>query len=275
MGVLRSVNYLGKRRYWTRERVEAGLRLALKQIRGPLPCGEDRYNRLKKGRHDWPCTKRVYEFYGCLGRAWLAIGAARRRVDLSNQDWLPEEDSYLQDFAGSLTLEQIGKDLCRSYASVRARLNRVLGITAKGNQGFWSAAELAKHYDCSLHRVCDLLRKGYIQGRYDKVRHRWQVDPAAINPSMEKMLKHPPGTHKAWVKDKGDYRIRAGIRRVRGKQYFTTAELADLCGCTTGRILYYRHKGVLKGKRRARGKGRPWVIEVGQIPDNIMEALRG
>lgn len=207
-------NYIGTKRLWTRERVLAGLVRAAAVIDGPLPCCDASYNRIKKGRLDWPTSHRVLEFFGAMARGWLAAGVPRERVCLINLDWTSEEDSYLKEHAGDKTLAEIAADLRRSCAAVRTRLNKNLGITARGNQGFFSAAELAKEYGCPYHRVRTALLEGKIPGRFDSARNCWQVDLRSLKPEEEAILKAPKlHSYKNSPPDLGDYYKRYGLRR--------------------------------------------------------------
>ena len=88
-----------------------------------------------------------------------------------------------------------------------------MGIASRHNQGFLSAAELAKEYGCPYHRVRTLLNDGIIKARYDSRRNRWEVDPDDITPTVASLLEAPKRTHKTWPTDVGDYYQRYGIRR--------------------------------------------------------------
>jgi hypothetical protein len=205
-------NCIGNKRFWTRERVLEGLRLAATQIEEPLPCSDRLYARLKNGHLDWPNATRIYFYFNSIGRAWLAAGVPRTRVTLFNVPWLPEETGYLLDMAGILTLKAIAKHLCRSPGACKRQLHKY-GITARANQGYLSAAEVSKLYGCSYHRVCQLLAAGTIKGRYDRRRNRWQIDPINITPAAEVLLMEPKKTHKSTPPDLGDYYQRHGLRR--------------------------------------------------------------
>ena len=207
------LEYHGNQRVWTRERVLEGLAQAARELRGPLPCG-DGYYLVKKGRLDWPPLSRVWEYFGSLAHGWLAAGASRRRVSLHNINWTKEEDAYLLDHAGIKTLADIGKHLGRSYNSVRARIGpRCLGITARANQGWLSAAEVSRHYRCSYQRVRNLLVAGTLTGHRDRTRNRWQVDLAEVTPEVEALLRAPKRTHTQTHPDLADYDRRNNLVR--------------------------------------------------------------
>jgi len=206
-------NFVGNKRVWTRERVLAALIQAAAEIRGPLPTSDDIWNSLKKGRYDWPSSTRIYEFFHSFPVAWHAAGAPKHRIFKKGAKWTEPEDNYLLDHAGSKTLEKIARYLGRSYSSARYRLNRWYGIQSRHNQGFLSAAELAREYNCSCHRIRTALGAGKIIGIFDKKRNRWQIDLADLTPKALIILTAPKRTHKSWETDVGNYYQRYGLRR--------------------------------------------------------------
>ncbi|MBA7651791.1 hypothetical protein ES703_59617 [subsurface metagenome] len=206
-------NWIGShKRLWTKERVVSALALVIAEVKGPLPRSDAAYNRIKKGRFDWPTTGRILEYFHSMARAWLAAGALADRVSLFNIEWSEEEKEYLCDHAGISTLEDIARYLGRTRGGVRGQLWK-MGIASRHNQGFLSAAELAKEYGCPYHRVRTLLNDGVIKARYDSRRNRWEVDPDDITPTVASLLEAPKQTHKNWPTDVGDYYQRYGIRR--------------------------------------------------------------
>lgn len=207
-------NYIGgKKRFWTRERVLTALTLVSREIKGPLPCCDAVYNRLKGGRLDWPTSHRILEYFDGMARAWRAVGAPMSRITMRNLDWLPEEKEYLLDHAGEVTLAVIAKRLGRSYAAVRRRLY-FFHIRARDNEGYLSAAQMAKELDCSYGRLLRFLSAGMFEGAtFDGVRNRWKIDPAFISPDLSSLLTAPRVTHKTWPTDVGDYYARYGLSR--------------------------------------------------------------
>jgi len=205
-------NWIGRKRLWTKEKVLAGLSAAARELEGPLPCLDASYSQIKKGRLDWPPATRVLEYFGAISRGWLAAGVSKERVSLHNVPWTEEEKEYLLDHAGGYTLKRIARRLGRSYGAMRGQL-RIVKITSRHNQGFFSAAEIAKEFDSPYHRVRNMLRAGRVKGRYDRKRNRWEVDPVAITPEVIILLTAPKKTHKTWPTDKGDYYSRYGLHR--------------------------------------------------------------
>ena len=211
-------NYIGKRRFWTRERVIAALAAAAQEIKGPLPCLDANYNRLKKGRLDWPTSHRILEYFGAMARAWVAVGTPMRRVSMRNLDWTPEEKEFLLNHAGKMQLKNIAKKLGRSYPAVRKEL-QAFNIRARDNEGYLSAAQMAKELPCSCDRLRRLLNDGLVpRARFDKIRNRWKIDPIVITPELRAKLTAPRRTHKTWPLDVGDYYARYGITRSQEKE---------------------------------------------------------
>jgi hypothetical protein len=107
----------------------------------------------------------------------------------------------------------IGKNLGRTYGAVRKQL-QILGTRARDAEGYLSAAQLSKEFNCSCHRLRTLLNDGAIKGAvYDKTRNRWKIDPIFINAETEAKLRAPRRTHKTHPLDVGDYYQRYGIVR--------------------------------------------------------------
>jgi len=205
----------GKQVYWTPERVLEGLRLAAAEL-DPLPTSSDVYNRLKRGRMEWPTSEKVREYFGAMARGWLAAGVSRRRVQLTNSDWTAAEDEYLLTMAGAIRLVDVARALNRSYQAVRVRVgSKGFGLRARQNQGYLTAAEMAKEYRCSYHRLLGLLAKGVVKGRYRLKLHRWEIDVADVTDEIASLLREPRRTHKTTPPDVGDYYQRYGIRRVK------------------------------------------------------------
>lgn len=205
-------NWIGKKRLWTKEKVIAGLIVAAGEIEGSLPCLDASYSRIKKGHLDWPVAAKVLEYFGAMSRGWLAAGEPMSRISFHNVPWTDEEKAYLFEYAGNHTLKRIAKKLGRSYGAVRGQL-RIKKIVSRYNQGYFSAADLAKEYNCSCHRIRQALADGKIKGRFDRLRNRWQVDLKDLTPEAEEILTRPKRTHKNCPTDLGDYYSRYGIHR--------------------------------------------------------------
>jgi hypothetical protein len=207
-------NHHGNVRYWTREKVVEGLKKAAKEIKGPLPCLDSKYNELKTGRLDWPPAHRIYEFFRSMARAWLNAGVSKHRVTFHNVPWDLVEDNYLLENAGRKSFEEIASYLRRTRDGVKDRLNRRMKIRARDNQGLFSAAELAKEFKCPYSRVLGLLAAGRIKGDYDDIRHRWQVDINQVTKEARQLLEAPKTkSYKDSPPDLGDYYERYGLRR--------------------------------------------------------------
>jgi len=90
---------------------------------------------------------------------------------------------------------------------------RIMKTTSRHNQGFMSAAEIAKEFNSSYNRICRMLKARQIKGKYDTERNRWEVDFADITQDVIELLGKPKKTHKTWPTDKGDYYTRYGLCR--------------------------------------------------------------
>jgi hypothetical protein len=206
-------NFIGShKRLWTKENVILALQKFAAENEGPLPTSDHVYNQLKKGRLDWPTSHRILEYFGSISRAWLAAGSEPERVSLNYCGWTESEILYLKENAGNMLIREIANSLRRSYAAVRREMFQV-GITSRGNQGHFSAALLAKEYDCSYDRLLNFLHTGKIPAKFCPKRHRWLIDLDNITPEVIESLKKRRITHNTWPMDKGDYYLRHNIHR--------------------------------------------------------------
>jgi len=170
----------GERMYWTPERCLDGLRCAMIEIDGPLPASTDDYNALKKGRL-WPTSHAVLVLFHSMPAAWLAAGAPAERIHVKSRRWTKAEVTFLLEHAGSVKLTDIAKRLNRTYPAVRARLgSKGMGLKARENQGYLTAAIAARELGLPYSTVFDLLAAQLLRGRYSKRMHRWYIDPAEI-----------------------------------------------------------------------------------------------
>lgn len=203
----------GNRRWWTSERIRAGLTdyVAL-HPRGQLPCSDSAYAARKKGNPSWPPASRVLEEFGSMARAWLAVGASRMRISMKNVDWTVDEDDFLLENAGRLSLRQIGDRLGRSYPATRARLSKTHGKRARDVQCYLSAQQVARRYTASLSRVMRLIESGALPAT--KRLGNWRIDLRDAE-KLRAELTAPRRTHKTWPVDIGDYSQRYGLRRRR------------------------------------------------------------
>lgn len=197
-------NWEGKTRHWTQEKVIFGLRVASIAIVGHLPCNDCVYASMRVGHMDWPTSHRVLEYFGSMGRGWLIAGVDKSRVSLNQVDWIPEEENYLKEHAGEKTITKIADELRRSPGAIKRRLHDI-GIKARDNQGYLSAAQLAQYFNCPVHRVRDSLRAGEIPGRFDKLRTRWEIDLVKLSEENKAMLMAPKKTYTSIPPDVGDY----------------------------------------------------------------------
>ncbi len=205
-------NWIGKQRYWTRERVLVAMAKATQEIKGPLPISDNEWNKIKKDRLDWPPSQRIYFYFHTFVKAWLAAGAPKGRLSLAYTKWTPEEDEFLKENAGKIKLEEISHRLHRSYGACRGRL-RFFGIRARDNQGYLSAAQLSKEFDCPIHRIQHGLADSIIKARFHPKANTWLIDIKQLSPAARELLTRPKRTWTTRPTDHGDYERRHGIHR--------------------------------------------------------------
>ncbi len=209
---IKTPNRQGAKLIWTRGKVIEGLQAAAKEF-NPIPTSDGIYNLAKKGRYDWPPAANIYMYFDAFPQAWLAAGVDPKRIKLQCAKWTEEETEYLLDHAGNMKLVSIAKHLRRSYGAVRGRL-RFRKTKARHNQGYLSAAELAKYYKCPYHRVREALVTGKIKGFRNSIRKDWQVDLADLNSQALELLQQPKlKSHRNSPPDVGDYEKRHGLKR--------------------------------------------------------------
>lgn len=200
-------------RYWTPERVRDGLRDFATRHKGQLPTSAHEYSRLKKGHLEWPTAAYVLEAHGSMADAWASIGAPKARYNRGWVPWTQEDDDYLLERAGSVTLKIIAKALGRSWPACKRRLYDLGAGRARDVSGYMSASQVAAEYKCPLQRVQDLIARGELPAHRVHGGHYWRIDPADLA-AVEPKLKAPKRTHRKAQLDVGDYRARKGLRRV-------------------------------------------------------------
>lgn len=208
---------LGNRRWWTQERVTAGLQDFASKHRGQLPNSDQDYSTLKKGHMEWPPASRVLEFFGTMADAWEAGGAPRSRVTRQWVEWTQEDDDYLLERAGSVTLKIIAKQLGRSWAACKRRLYDLGAGPARDLSGYLSAQQVAKEYGCPVDRVQKLIATGKLPARKVLGGHYWCIDPDDAEKCRAELTKPRRSHHRYPIV--GDYDRRNGYvrRRVDGR----------------------------------------------------------
>lgn len=200
-------------KYWTSERVIAGLRDFASQRPGLLPNSDHDYSAAKKGHLEWPTAASVLALFGTMANAWAGIGAPKVRYTRKWNEWTQEDDDYLLEHAGEQTLKIIGKHLGRSWPSCKRRLYDLGAGRARDASGHMSAMQVAKEYGCPLHRVTALIARGELKAKKVYGGHYWRVDPEDAEAIAEK-LRAPKRTYRKRPADIGDYDRRYGLRRV-------------------------------------------------------------
>lgn len=200
-------------KYWTDERIRAGLLDFAQKHRGPLPNSDRDYSELKRGHMEWPTAASVLGLFGTMSDAWTAIGQRRARVTRQWVPWTQEDDDYLLDHAGEQTLKVIGKHLGRSWGACRRRLYDLGAGRARDVSGYLSAMQVAQEYGCPLYRVTTLIARGELKARKVHGGHYWRIDPEDAAAIADK-LRAPKRTYRKVPADMGDYDRRYGYRRV-------------------------------------------------------------
>jgi hypothetical protein len=205
---------MSRQTYWTKERVLEGVRLFVRATDGPLPKSDSTYRAARAGNTEYPSPYLLLKYWHSVGRAFLEAGADPRRVSLRNVKWTPEDDDVLLEMAGTISLRRLGRKLCRPQYGLRARLNEIHGLQARNAQGFLSASEVAREYQCPVTRVKRLIRSGQLPARFDSLHNQYLVDPADLA-KVKAVLVAPKVTHKSYAPDVGDYYHRYNIKRTK------------------------------------------------------------
>lgn len=206
----------GERLYWTPERVAAHLRRFVAWTSGVLPKSDREWDVARLA--DDPPSTAIYGRWPGVGfrRIWMQqAGAPIERISLlSGHDrWTEDEDAHLLQWAGIRTLEQLARELHRTYGACRKRLQD-LGTSARTNQGYLSAAEVSREYGAPYSRVTRLIADGLIPMTHSRTcDNRYEIDPAAITPEVEALLRAPKQTYTTFESDHGDYAQRYGLVR--------------------------------------------------------------
>lgn len=206
---------LGNQRWWTRDRVIAGLTDFAAANRGPLPTSDHVYSVAKKGHMEWPPAGRVLEFFGTMADAWAAVPGTKGRYQRGWAPWTQEEDDTLLELAGNMTLKRIGARLGRTWGACKRRLYDLQAGRARDVSGYMSALQVAKEYGCPADRVSRLIASGELKAHKVQGGHYWRIDPADAEAVAGK-LRAPRVTQKSRPLDTGDYRRRYGLRRTVG-----------------------------------------------------------
>lgn len=202
-------------KYWTDERVQEGLRDFASKHKGQLPNSDHLYSDLKKGHMEWPTSAAVLEQFGTMADAWAGIGVPKSRFNRGWVPWTQEDDDYLLERAGEVTLKIIAKQLGRSWPACKRRLYDLGAGRARDVAGYLSAMQVAKEYNCPLSRVKKLIASGELPAHRVQGGHYWRIDPedceklrAVLSAPKTRSYRTTPPSH-------GDYDRRYGLRRVR------------------------------------------------------------
>ena len=202
------------RPYWTRERVIAGMRRVREEL-GYFPLQDRHYNPLKRGRLDWPRAELIRALGGGGRSAWrlamIKAGLSKDVPGWSNGAWREDEDEYLLENAGRLTLRRIAFHLGRSYGACRRHLYD-LGTRARDARGYYTGMLLAQELGIPLSRVYDGIATGRLVAHRPPGRPYWQIDPDSVEVARD-WLTAPKRTHSSSPVAPPNYRLARGIRR--------------------------------------------------------------
>jgi hypothetical protein len=202
------------RRFWTTERVIAGMRRVREEL-GYFPLQGRHYNPLKEGRLDWPRADLIRRLGGGGRSAWrIAMVKAGLSKDISgwhNSAWREDDNEYLLENAGLLTLKRIAFHLGRSYAACRRHLYD-LGTRARDARGYYTGMLLAEELNVPLGRVYLGIATGRLVAHRPPGRPYWQIDPDSME-AARGWLTAPKRTHSRTPVAPANYRRARGIRR--------------------------------------------------------------
>jgi hypothetical protein len=205
---------MGVARYWTRERVLAGLRAFAAANPGPVPCACREYAQMKKGHMEWPTAGMVLLQFGTMPDAWAEAGVSRARYHRSWVEWTQDDDDYLLERAGSMTLKIIAKKLGRTWPACKRRLYDLGAGRARDVSGYMSAMQVAQEYRCPLSRVTSLIASGALPARKVLGGHYWRIDPADCEAIAGTLRAPKRRSYQGTPPDMGDYDRRYGYRRM-------------------------------------------------------------
>ena len=199
------------RRYWTEERIIGALRRIHAEL-GRLPHDRE-HTRLCKGRADWPTAETIRRFGGNGRGCWQR---AFRKADVSVRiwafaSWSEEDDEFLLEKAGDLTLERIAKRLGRTPGACRRRLfDR--GVRARDSRGWYTGQLLARELNIPVTRIYGAIRSGRLRAVRPPGRPYWQIDPDSVEENREWLVRAKQ-THKSTPPVTTDWYTQRGLKR--------------------------------------------------------------
>lgn len=205
---------LGNQRWWTPERIAAGLVDFAAKHPGRLPNSDHEYNRLKKEHMEWPPAQRVLALHGCMANAWDSLSVHRSRVTRQWAPWTQADDDYLLERAGEETLKRVALHLGRSWGACKRRLYDLGAGRARDVSGHLSAMQVAKLYNCPLARVKRLIATGGLSAVRVKGGHYWRIEPEDCERLKDTLSAPKRHSYKGSAPDVGNYEQRYGLKRV-------------------------------------------------------------
>lgn len=171
-------------RPWTVAEVTAAL-LWLRAHEGGVPTDTARYVALANEHPGLPSLKSIRDRFGGLRRALFLIGIPGIG---RHHRWQPEEEEYIAEFAGLVSLATLAKTLGRSRNSVERHLHE-LGETVWGSQGYLTCGQAAREYGVPPRTLYNhAVRFGtlpYVAGATDRRRIVF-LDPLDVEAWLER-----------------------------------------------------------------------------------------
>lgn len=208
------------RRYWTEARVIAGMKKLRAEL-GYFPNQPRDYLPLKKGRMDLPRENLIRALapplngQGNRRSAWrnamIRAGLGDQIESWSNGQWTQDEDTFLLENAGLLTLVRVGFHLGRSPGACRRRLYDH-GTRARDARGYYTVQVLAQELNVPPRRVYDAVHSGRLVGQRPNGRPYWQICPDSVEENRE-WLTRPKKTHTSTPPVTVDWYKQHGLRR--------------------------------------------------------------
>ena len=202
---------LGNQRWWTAERVLAGLKDFASKHK-TLPTSAHVYNEMKKGHMEWPTSDRVLEFHGSMPAAWAAAGYKVSRLWVP---WTQEDDDFLLEHAGTMTLKRVAARMGRSWGACKRRLYDLGAGRARDVSGYLSAMQVSALYDCPHARVERLIASGELPARKVQGGHYWRIDPEDCERIKAVLTAPKRHSYRTTPPAHGDYDRRYGLKRVK------------------------------------------------------------
>lgn len=232
----------GRRVWWTRERIAAGLRRFYEDF-GVAPTYDRWYEELAEftgvvrgGRSSTKGWEQKYPSYATIARhfrgmreAWAAAGVETDRGDMP---WREEEDWFVVESVGLLERAEVARVLGRTVPAVKRRLYD-LGVNTYRNRLGWTLARAAKALGVPRSTLDGYVRRGELS--HTRGHKCCYVEPSELLAVREydwARTTHPEEVEAA---------VRRGLAERLCRVLLTAARRAEASGRTSGKLLDFRH----------------------------------